>query len=114
MREIQFYTRNNDRCPATEFINKLNKKEELPFVERMIEKLSKYGNTLGRPYVGYLGDKIYELIISTRYGEIRLLYFFDDEKIIITNGFRKKTRKTPPGEIKKAILYREDFLDRGN
>ena len=31
-------------------------------------------------------------------------------KIIVTHGFRKKTQKTPSGEIERAKEYRKDYL----
>ena len=43
----------------------------------------------------------------------RVLYFFCvDRKVILTNGFIKKTQKTPSGEIEKAKKYRDDYLLR--
>jgi len=43
----------------------------------------------------------------------RILYFFvAGHKIILTNGFVKKTQKTPSMEISLAKKYREDFLSR--
>lgn len=43
----------------------------------------------------------------------RVLYFFYFEgKIILTNGFVKKTQKTPTEEIKLAQKYRADFKER--
>jgi phage-related protein len=32
----------------------------------------------------------------------------------MTNGFIKKTQKTPPQEIKKARQYKKDFLERNH
>ena len=43
----------------------------------------------------------------------RVLYFFYvGRKIILTNGFIKKTKKTPAAEIEKAKRYRSDYLER--
>ena len=43
----------------------------------------------------------------------RVLYFFYvDQHIVLTNGFIKKTQKTPPQEIEKAKRYRADYLSR--
>ena len=43
----------------------------------------------------------------------RVLYFFYvDQRIVLTNGFIKKTQKTPPQEIEKAKKYRADYLSR--
>ena len=40
-------------------------------------------------------------------------YFFAiGKKIILTNGFTKKTLKTPPGEIELAKKYRADYERR--
>lgn len=45
--------------------------------------------------------------------DILLLYFFYYEgRIILTNGFVKKTQKTPPEEIKLAKERRADFKER--
>ena len=43
----------------------------------------------------------------------RVLYFFVvGKKIVLTNGFIKKTQKTPRSEILKAKQYRADYLSR--
>ena len=36
----------------------------------------------------------------------------DVTRIVLTNGFIKKTQKTPPQEIEKAKRYRADYLSR--
>jgi phage-related protein len=42
-----------------------------------------------------------------------LLGFFDgDDLIILTNGFVKKSQKTPQNEIKLAEKRKKDYLDR--
>ena len=43
----------------------------------------------------------------------RILYFFVvGHQIILTNGFVKKTQKTPPEEIALAQKYRADYFYR--
>ena len=45
--------------------------------------------------------------------ESGLDYFFViGQKIILTNGFIKKTQKTPKAEIALAKKYRNDYLNR--
>jgi len=41
-----------------------------------------------------------------------LYFFYIGQKIILTNGFIKKTQKTPKSEIELAKKYRHDFVDR--
>jgi len=43
----------------------------------------------------------------------RIFYFFcGDREIFLTNGFIKKTKKTPPGELEKALRYKADHERR--
>jgi len=67
--------------------------------------------TLAEPYSKNLKDGIFELRISLSNRICRLLYFNGaDNTIVITHGFIKKQQKTPPEEIKKAILIRNFYL----
>ena len=61
----------------------------------------------------FLGDGIFELRCKLGSNITRALYFFYvGKKIIVTNGFVKKTQKTPPFEIKLAKERRSDWLQR--
>ena len=79
----------------------------------MITLLQDNGYELREPYSKYLSEGIFELRAKTGSDITRVLYFFYvGKRIILTNGFIKKTQKTPPGEIDKAKRYRRDYLDR--
>lgn len=41
-----------------------------------------------------------------------MAYMPYNEKIILTNGFVKKTQKTPKIELERAKNYRKDYLER--
>lgn len=113
MWEIEFYEKPNGRCPISDFLNKLSPKDDLPFIEKALDRLEKYGHGLQRPYVDLLRDDIWELRVRTRRGQIRILYFyFFRTKIIITHGIIKKAGRVPDNEIEKAIEYRKDYLDQ--
>ena len=58
--------------------------------------LQEKGNLLREPYSKNLGDGIFEIRGKVGTDISRVLYFFYfKEKIIFTNGFIKKTNKTP-------------------
>ena len=40
------------------------------------------------------------------------IFFYFNNKIVFTNGFVKKTQKTPINEILKAKKYRDDYIKR--
>jgi phage-related protein len=53
---------------------------------------------------------LYEIRIQLGKDIFRIFCFFDAGKlIIITNGFQKKTQKTPKQEIEKALKIKQDY-----
>ena len=71
------------------------------------------GTQLREPYSKSLGDGIFELRAKQSSNITRILYFFVvGHQIILTNGFVKKTQKTPPEEIALAQKYRADYFYR--
>jgi phage-related protein len=97
-------------CPAKEFLDGLNKKDELPYVRREIDLLREFGNQLHRPHADYLEDGIYELRIPIKRKQYRLLYFyFFQERIIISHGLRKEA-KVKTAEIEKAKKHKANYF----
>lgn len=41
-----------------------------------------------------------------------LCFFYTGKKIVVTNGFTKKSQKIPPGEKEKSLLFKKDFEER--
>ena len=73
----------------------------------------KTARRLREPYSKSLGDGIFEIRAKVGTDITRVLYFFYYEgRIIITNGFIKKTQKTPPSEIELAEKCRKEFLEK--
>ena len=62
-----------------------------------------FGNKLRMPYSRELSDGIFELRTQVGNDISRILYFFIVGKnIILTNGFRKKTEKTPKARVPRV------------
>lgn len=65
------------------------------------------------PYSEHLQNGIFELRAKVSSNTTRVLYFFYvNKKIILTNGFVKKTQKTPKKELLTAMKYKKDYYDR--
>lgn len=110
--EAEFYETPQGRQPAKEFLLSLNVKTRAKMLD-LISLLQENGNELREPYSKHLADGIFELHASFGSDSARVLYFFYvDRHIVLTNGFMKKTRKTPQKEILLAKQYREDYLSR--
>jgi phage-related protein len=110
--EVEFYTKDNGEKPAKDFILGLNTKMRAKILG-IISVLEEKGNQLREPYSKHLDDGIFEVRGKVGTDITRVLYFFYyGKKIIITNGFVKKTQETPKREIKLAKTYRKDYLER--
>ena len=65
--------------------------------------MEEYGSELREPYSKYLEDGIFELRGKVGNNISRVMYFFYvGNRIILTNGFIKKTQKTPRKELELA------------
>ena len=110
--KVVFYEKSDGTKPAEEFIDSLDEKMQLKMFYT-IDILEKYGVQLREPYSKPLGEGIFELRARIGTNISRVLYFFIlGNKAVITNGFIKKTPRTPPNEINRAKLYRADYLSR--
>ena len=107
--EIVFYEKENGEIPVKDFLDSLDIKMRKKALGQIVI-LESYGRTLREPYSKYIKDGIFELRIQFSSDISRIFYFFYvGDKIVLTNGFIKKTQKTPPKEIEKALKYKEDY-----
>ena len=82
-------------------------------VIKVLDLLENNGPLTGLPYSEHLEDGIFEIRAKQSTNISRVLYFFTiGRKIILTNGFVKKTQKTPRREIELAKKYRLEYERR--
>ena len=109
---IDFYETLNGDCPVEDFIKSQNVKMRAK-IYRMLELLEERGNSLRMPHSEHLDDGIFQIRAQSGGDIARVLYFFIvGRKIILTNGFIKKTQETPSAEIELAKKYRAEYLSR--
>jgi phage-related protein len=110
--KVNYYSNKDGFIPVKKYIDKLSVKERaktLAFIGLLEEK----GPNLPRPYSDLLEDGIHELRIKLTGKQVRVLYFFCYQNIIVlTNVFEKHSDKVPKEQIKLAKKSREDFLSR--
>ena len=109
---IEFYTLPNGRKPVEDFLNSLSSKMRAKALYDL-SVLEEYGNALREPYSKSIGDGLFELRIKFARDITRIFYFFVvGNRIVVTNGFVKKSMKTPPLEIVRARDYKADYERR--
>lgn len=114
MINVDFYYKSTGKCPVQEYLDSISPKLRAKTM-RTIMLLEEFGTELRMPYSENIGDGIFELRSIVGNDITRVLYFFmEGNTAILTNGFTKKTQKTPTNEIEKAKKYRSDYFSRKN
>lgn len=109
---VEYFEKADGTYPAEEFILAQDVKMRAKLI-RLLTLLETEGNNLREPYSKNIGDGIYEIRAIQGSNITRVLYFFVvDRKIILTNGFVKKTNKTPDSVKDIAKKYRAEYQQR--
>lgn len=95
--DIIFYDKPDGTEPVKEFLDSLDVKMRAKMI-RTIVILQKNGYEL-RAKVGSDISRV-------------LSFFIVGKKVVLTNGFIKKTQKTPKEELERAKQYRAEYLSR--
>lgn len=112
MYKLEFYESADEQKPAEAFLDSLDDKMAAKLIG-LLELLEEKGTELRMPISEHLTDGIFEIRCKLGNNITRTLYFFyAGRRIIVTNGFVKKTQKTPPKEIRLAKKRREDWIKR--
>ena len=110
--EVDFYRMENGSKPVATFIRSLDLKMKAKVVANL-HILEEYGNMAREPLSKEIDDGIFKIRTIEGNNIVRILYFFDKERVIIaTNGFVKKKQKTPKSEIDLAKKRRTDYHQR--
>ncbi|MGE0087497.1 MAG: type II toxin-antitoxin system RelE/ParE family toxin [Desulfococcaceae bacterium] len=113
--EIEFAESENGHKPFEEFILNLPIKERARIFEAVnyFLELKNMGLPIKESLSKHLEDGIFELRAYLHDKTARTLYFYQrGKRIIITNGFIKKSQKTPRKEIEKAKALRNEYERR--
>lgn len=95
---VIFYETPNGEQPAKLFLNELSEKQRAKTI-RDLKLLETCGNKLREPTSKFLESRI-------------LYFFFVGKRIVLTNGFVKKSMKTPRNAIELALKYKQDYIER--
>lgn len=110
--DVIFYESEKGDKPVEMFLDSLDDKMRAKLISLLV-LLSEEGNELREPYSKHLQEGIFEIRCKLGNNITRVLYFFYyDKKIILTNGFVKKTQKTPKKQLTIAMDRRKSYIER--
>jgi phage-related protein len=105
---LEWYYDKNGKSAVYEYFCKSTEELQDKFFV-LVKKMGDIGKIFDITKFRNEGDGIYAFKPQPdRY----LSFFTDNKKIIVTNGFKKKTEKLPKNEKKLAMKYRQDYLER--
>ena len=112
-REVIFYKAASGKCPVEDFLDSLTGKQanKVTWTLSLVEELQMVPKQYFKKLIGT--EDIWEVRIELGNDIFRLLGFFDSGNLVVlTNGFVKKTQKTPHNEIVVAEERKKDYLNR--
>ena len=90
------------------FLETLSRKERVK-IDYIISQLE-IEDRLPVKFIKYLRDGLYEIRMEYSGNIYRVFFIFDDGAVVVLfNGFKKKTQKTPVSEIEKALKIKEAY-----
>jgi phage-related protein len=97
--------------PAMDFLRKLEGKLQAKAF-RSIDLLGYFGPQLLMPHSRKLtGYDLWELRVQQAGSICRVFYFHSKDRLyVVTSGYVKKSDKTNPGEIRKALRLKAEYL----
>ena len=93
------------------FLKKLSVNERVK-LERAVLLLESE-DKIPHHYIKFIRDGVYEFRVNYGNNEFRIFFIHDGDKIVVLfNGFRKKSQKTPQNEIEKAIKLKNEYYEQ--
>ena len=108
---VKFYkNRDSGREPVLDYIERLDEKNKAKVLKYIVFLKDNRGY-LDEPFSKHITGKIRELRVDFSRRRHRIFYFVTiGRRIILLYSFLKKTDRTPPREIKKALTYYNDAI----
>jgi hypothetical protein len=114
--DIILYKTENGECPVEIFIESINDPKLKAKILRDLDLLEEKGNLLCEPQSKPIKDtrgSLFELRSKQSSNITRIFYYFrKGRKIVLLNGFVKKSNNIPPSELFIAFAYKKDWEER--
>lgn len=105
---IEWYFDNNGKSISLDYLESLDEEEQAKLFELM-KLMGNAGVIKNKTKFRNEGDKVYAFKPQPHRF---LCFFFEGQKIIVTNGFHKKTDKLPKNEKERALRFKNDYEAR--
>ena len=105
--DVLIFAEDDETAPLLDWLDVLPPKVRVKCDDR-IERLRRMGHELRRPVADFLRDGIHELRVGFQGINYRVLYFFHDQRAVVSHGLIKE-KEVPEKEIDLAIERKRRF-----
>lgn len=107
--KIIFFKDDKNRVPVWDWINHLHDNDSNAYATFILRfgLLAERGFELRRPYADYVDKGLYELRITKRTAQYRILYFFHGKNVIVLAHAFSKTKRIPKRDLEIAVKRKE-------
>lgn len=98
---VVFYREESGKEPVREWLMELDKEDRKTIGTDI--RTVQIDWPIGKPLVSPFGNGLWEVRSKIGNRISRILFVFNDGKIVLLHGFIKKTQKTPPNDLKLAL-----------
>ncbi|MFH0820452.1 MAG: type II toxin-antitoxin system RelE/ParE family toxin [Candidatus Peregrinibacteria bacterium] len=106
-----YYLKPSGRAPLAEYLKEFKDKRTIAVIFKFIVRLISSECQLPSNFVKPVVEKIYELRICYHGNHYRIFYFIRERgKVILLDGYTKKTNKIPSRILKRVQNYYFDYL----
>lgn len=102
-RRIKFYRSARGDSPVEAFLSRLSVKARAKCLT-YLGLVAEHGNTLPANYIKHIQGDSWE--VRPEFGGMEYRFFYvlvTTEAVVVLHGFTKKTQRTPPQEIERAL-----------
>jgi len=112
--KIVFFITDSKKNPVLEFINKLEKKDQVK-IFGSLKSIQELGFETPRVEFRQIDGKLWEIKIRTSSGGYRIFYVtVSREQMILLHAYQKKSQKTPKKELVVALKRLKVVLEDEN
>jgi len=105
---IEWYFDANHQSQALDYYQSLHDDERIK-VLKLFKRIGDAGEIKDKTKFMNEGNKIYAFKPQP---DRFLCFFYEGQKVVVTNAFRKKQQKLPKNEKEKALKIRDNYITR--
>lgn len=106
---VVFFRTDTGAEPVREWLRSLPKEERQAIGEDILT--AQFASPVGRPLVGYLDERIWEVRSRLKNRIARTLFIMHEQEMVLPHGFIKKEQKTPKADLDLAKKRKRQYLE---